>query len=175
MRNLLLAEKEIVFVVDDVVLRLHNDLLVGIPEERIISFKATEESKSLVQCRNIISHLQSIGVKRSSIICGIGGGITTDLTAFVASVFKRGTRLWLIPTTVIAMSDAAVGGKTALNFDGNKNAIGSFYPAEKVFYNQEFLKTLPYTEKHNGLFELLKISFLDENVKIGREIFTEGL
>ncbi|MBN2829967.1 MAG: 3-dehydroquinate synthase [Candidatus Cloacimonetes bacterium] len=175
LHNLLLGEKEIVFVIDKKVLNLNPSLLSGFADQRIIPVHATEEIKSFAHAQTLITQFHQLGVNRSTIVCGIGGGITTDIASFVASIYKRGTRLWLIPTTVIAMADAAIGGKTAVNFEGTKNEIGTFYPAEKVFYNPEFLQTLPYTEKHNGLFELLKISFIDDNVKLGRQIFTDGL
>ncbi|MCD4796751.1 MAG: 3-dehydroquinate synthase, partial [Candidatus Cloacimonetes bacterium] len=96
-------------------------------------------------------------------IIGIGGGITTDITSFAASTYMRGCRLVLIPTTFLAMIDAAIGGKTAVNFNGIKNNIGTFYPAEKIIISTEFLKTLPEKEMKNGWAECLKMSLIKKS------------
>ena len=87
----------------------------------------------------------------------------TDITAFAASTYMRGCRLILIPTTFLGMIDAAIGGKTAVNFRGIKNNIGTFYPAEKVIIIPEFLKTLPEKEMKNGWAECIKISLIKKS------------
>ncbi|MDP8231159.1 MAG: 3-dehydroquinate synthase family protein [Candidatus Zophobacter franzmannii] len=164
LNNLFHSEKEIVCIVDNKILELYPQLSATIPNNRIIPIDAVEQNKSLQTVETILGHIQALNLKRSSIICGIGGGITTDITAFVASIFKRGTRLWLVPTTVIAMADAAIGGKTAINFQSIKNSIGTFYPAEKVIYSKEFLETLVEADLKSGSYELLKMSLLAESV-----------
>ncbi len=90
----------------------------------------------------------------------MGGGTVTDAAAYSVSTFKRGCRLILIPTTLLGMIDAALGGKTALNYKSVKNLIGTFYPAEQVILVPEFLQTLPEDEVKNGLAEMLKLNFI---------------
>jgi 3-dehydroquinate synthase len=91
------------------------------------------------------------------LIIAIGGGITTDIAAYAASTFKRGCRLWLVPSTLLGMIDAAIGGKTAVNFHKIKNCLGSFYPAQKIIIDLEFLKTLDAEALLSGWAEIIKI------------------
>ena len=93
---------------------------------------------------------------RSALLLGIGGGVTTDITAFTASVYKRGIRYALVPTTLLAQVDAAIGGKTGLNFHGYKNIIGTFGTPEAVCVDVELLGTLPAAEVRSGMAEVLK-------------------
>jgi 3-dehydroquinate synthase len=126
-------------------------------------FDAIEAAKTLKSVEKIYRFFQQNKVNRSSRIWGIGGGITTDITAFSASTYMRGCRLQLVPTTFLAMIDSAIGGKTAVNFQGIKNNLGTFFPAEKVFVYTSFLKTLPAQEIMNGWAEAVKISLVSEN------------
>ncbi len=173
--NLLLSKREIVFIIDSLIKDKYPDLLNSLNSKITYIFTAKESNKNLKNVEQIYEFLTKINVKRSTIICGIGGGITTDITAFAASTFKRGCRLWLIPTTVIAMVDAAIGGKTAVNNLNVKNAIGTFYPAEKVFYCSDFLRTLPLTEGLNGLYEIQKISFINQSFHLDKSVFSRGI
>src|SRR5690606_29308789 len=93
---------------------------------------------------------------------GVGGGVVTDLTAFAASVYMRGLRLALVPTTLLAMVDAAFGGKTGMNFASHKNMIGTFYPASEIRISTDFLATLPDSEFLSGLAEVIKAAMLDD-------------
>ncbi len=172
--NLLLSEKEIVFVIDENVATKNSKLLQNLEINPVYLYQASESSKSLETVQKIYRFLNSNNVKRNSVICAIGGGITTDLVAYCASTFKRGCRLWLVPTTVIAMVDAGIGGKTAVNHSNSKNLIGTFYPAEKVVYCHDFLDTLPLTEGLNGLYEILKMSFISDRIVIDSNVFMIG-
>ena len=91
---------------------------------------------------------------------GIGGGVICDMTAFAASVYMRGCRVVLVPTSLLSMVDASIGGKTGVDFLDRKNLIGSFYPAEKVLVYTEFLSTLTDNEYKSGLAEIIKHGFL---------------
>ena len=95
-------------------------------------FVAREERKSLDGLQEIVGWLLEREADRSALLLGIGGGVTTDITAFTASVYKRGIRYALVPTTLLAQVDAAIGGKTGLNFHGYKNIIGTFGTPEAV-------------------------------------------
>ena len=117
---------------------------------------AGEAAKTQVVCSQIWSFLQDQQSKQHSVLVALGGGALCDVAAFCASVFKRGMRLRLIPTTLLCMVDAAIGGKTAIDFGGIKNLIGSFYPAESIYVQSELLKTLPARERNSGVAEMIK-------------------
>ena len=119
-------------------------------------FVAREERKSIDGLQEIVGWLLEREADRSALLLGIGGGVTTDITAFTASVYKRGIRYALVPTTLLAQVDAAIGGKTGLNFHGYKNIIGTFGTPEAVCVDVELLGTLPAAEVRSGMAEVLK-------------------
>jgi 3-dehydroquinate synthase len=121
---------------------------------------AGEEHKTIEPVLSIVSAALEHNLGRASVFCGIGGGVVTDMTAFASSIFKRGARLELVPTTLLAMADAAIGGKTGCDFGTWKNMIGTFYPAEKVHFYPELLSTLPEKEYRSGLAEVFKTALL---------------
>lgn len=98
--------------------------------------------------------------KRSAVFTGIGGGVITDMTAFAASIFKRGATCELVPTTLLSMVDAAIGGKTGCDFDSYKNMIGSFFPAQKIHIIPSFIQSLPENEYRSGMAEVVKTALL---------------
>ncbi len=149
-----------VFLIDEKVYQLFEKELDNKIDGATFFIYASEENKSIRTIEQIYLFFQQNNVNRSTIIIGIGGGITTDIAALAASTYKRGCRLILIPTTFLGMIDAAIGGKTAVNFKGIKNSIGTFYPAETVYIIPEFLKKLPEKEKKNGLIECIKIALI---------------
>lgn len=98
--------------------------------------------------------------KRSAVFTGIGGGVITDMTTFAASIFKRGATCELVPTTLLSMVDAAIGGKTGCDFDSYKNMIGSFFPAQKIHIIPSFIQSLPENEYRSGMAEVVKTALL---------------
>lgn len=98
--------------------------------------------------------------KRSAVFTGIGGGVITDMTAFAASIFKRGATCELVPTTLLSMVDAAIGGKTGCDFDSYKNMIGSFFSAQKIHIIPSFIQSLPENEYRSGMAEVVKTALL---------------
>jgi len=153
-----------VFIIDSNVFRLYKNLFKPIKDQsRIFIYEANEHAKNNDSLKKIYKFLNTNNVKRNNIIIGIGGGITTDIAAFAASTFKRGCRLILVPTTLLGMVDASIGGKTGINFENIKNGIGSFYPAEKVIINSDFLKTQIKADYKDGLVEIIKMSFLSHS------------
>jgi 3-dehydroquinate synthase len=174
-----------VFLIDKKVYQLFENELGRIINGESFFIYALEENKSIKTIEQIYRFFQENNVNRSSIIIGIGGGITTDIAAFAASIYMRGCRLVLIPTTFLAMIDAAIGGKTAINFNGIKNNIGTFYPAEKVIINPRFLDTLPEKKMLDGWAECLKVALIEngellkillkEKYKITEEIITKAI
>ncbi len=123
---------------------------------------AGEQSKSLQTYQTLLSQLILAGYGRETTIIALGGGMITDLAGFVASTFCRGVPLILIPTTLLAMVDAAIGGKTALNLPEGKNLIGSYYVPEKILLHPPFLETLPAAEWENGIAEILKLGLISD-------------
>lgn len=97
---------------------------------------------------------------KDSLFIALGGGTTTDLVGFLASTYMRGVRLIFVPTTLLAMVDAAIGGKTAVDTPFGKNLIGTFYLPEAIFIHTPFLQTLPDLEKQNGRSEILKYGLI---------------
>ncbi|AEC51238.1 3-dehydroquinate synthase [Pyrococcus sp. NA2] len=122
-----------------------------------------EEQKSIDTAITIWDRLFDFGFTRKSLLIGLGGGVITDLAGFVASTYMRGTLLGFIPTTLMAQVDAAIGGKTGVNFHG-KNIIGTFYLPNFILISLETLSTLPMVEILNGLAEIVKYAILDANV-----------
>jgi 3-dehydroquinate synthase len=103
------------------------------------------------------------GYGRDTVLIALGGGATTDLAGFIASTYLRGIPLILIPTTLLSMVDASIGGKTGINTPLGKNLIGTFYPPKAVICDLETLKTLPHEEWQNGLAEILKLGLTSDS------------
>lgn len=127
-----------------------------IKEARIISIGAEDIHKNLETLAYVWKELADNGASRHSLLLNLGGGMVTDLGGFAASTFKRGIKYINIPTTLLAMVDASVGGKTGINFNGLKNEIGVFSPAESVLIDAEFLKSLDLKNVLSGYAEMLK-------------------
>ena len=126
----------------------------------VVVLPSGEENKTLDSVLSIVKAALEADFNRNSVFVGIGGGVITDMTAFAASIFKRGAKLELIPTSLLAMVDAACGGKTGCDFENYKNMIGSFYPAGKLYICAEFVQTLPESEYFSGLAEAIKTAML---------------
>ena len=129
-----------------------------------LAFDANEKNKSLKSANYFIDKLLYMNFNRSDLIIGIGGGITGDLTGFVASIFKRGINFISIPTTLLAQVDAAVGGKTAVNSKFGKNLIGTFSQPKLVISDTSFLKSLPKKQMVCGYAEILKHAVINDKI-----------
>lgn len=128
-------------------------------EDRFV-LPSGEKYKSWESLTRAAEKLLEMGAGRDTVLAAVGGGVVCDIAAFAASVYMRGMRLVLLPTTLLAMVDASVGGKTGIDFKGYKNILGTFYPAEEVIISTSFLKTLPEKEYMNGLAEVIKHALL---------------
>lgn len=129
---------------------------------RTVTIPAGEEHKSWEQLHSVLGELLDAGLTRSSTVVGLGGGVVTDLAACAASLYMRGCRLVLIPTSLLAMVDAALGGKTGVNFGGYKNMVGTFYPAHELVIATELLATLSEREYRSGMAEVVKTALLGD-------------
>ncbi len=133
--------------------------------KRLVSafaIQTSENAKNIETVMEICRRLLENNADRNALLLGIGGGITTDIAGFAASIYKRGIRFAFVPTTLLAQVDAAIGGKTGVNFLGYKNMIGVIRQPEFTFECPEALDTLPYRDFVSGSAEMLK-TFVIEN------------
>jgi 3-dehydroquinate synthase len=130
---------------------LETDLTI-----EIIEFESGEENKNIETCVQIWNVLTELGADRKSLVINLGGGVVTDLGGFVASTFKRGIDFINIPTTLLAMVDASVGGKNGVDLGHLKNQIGVFNLPILVLVDTTYLETVPQNEMRSGLAEMLK-------------------
>ena len=128
-----------------------------------IVIKAGEQHKNLQTVQRIWKTLMKYHADRNALIINLGGGTITDLGGFAASTYKRGIKFINVPTTLLAMVDAAIGGKTGIDFGGAKNQIGTFAEAEEVLIKPVFLSTLPEREILSGMAEMLKYGFIADH------------
>lgn len=128
----------------------------SIRHAKIISIKPTDIHKNIKSLVYVWKELEENNATRHSCIINLGGGMVTDLGGFAASTFKRGVNFINIPTTLLAMVDASVGGKTGINFNGLKNEIGVFNNSKYVIIDTDFLKTLDGANIKSGYAEMLK-------------------
>lgn len=126
----------------------------------LVIIEAGEENKNFTSLEFIIKTALDAGLSRNSVFIGVGGGLVCDLAAFAASVYMRGAKCKLVPTSLLAMADAAIGGKTAINFDGYKNMVGTFFKADEVYISPKVLKSLSEAEYLSGMFEIFKMGLL---------------
>ncbi len=127
-----------------------------------IIIKAGEKYKNLQTIQSIWTIFMKHHADRNALLINFGGGVITDLGGFAASTYKRGIRFVNYPSTLLAMVDAAIGGKTGVNFGGVKNQIGTFAVAEHVEINNTLLLSLPHREILSGLAEMLKYGFISD-------------
>ncbi len=123
---------------------------------RIYKLSVSEKTKKLSVANKIIGQLLKDNFNRSDCIISFGGGILSDLSSFISSITKRGVKFINIPTTLLAQSDAAIGGKTAVNSNQGKNLIGTFYQPDFILSDISTLSSLPYKEMISGYGEILK-------------------
>ena len=149
----LVKDASIVIITDDMVFDHQAEKMVGYP---VIKFAAGEESKNQETVDHIIRELINLGAHKNTFLIGIGGGVVTDITGYVASVYMRGIKFGLVPTSILAMVDAAIGGKNGIDAGVYKNMVGTICQPEFIFYDYSFLQTLPVKEWVNGFAEIIK-------------------
>jgi 3-dehydroquinate synthase len=144
---------------------------------RIVEIHAHETTKSYEGVIPIIDTLISIGFRRNNRLIAIGGGITQDVTAFIASILYRGVDWIFIPTTLLAQGDSCIGSKTSINFRESKNQLGNFYPPLEIHIDSTFLKTLDNRDIRSGVGEMAHYFFVsgDEDVVWFEREFEESL
>lgn len=153
-------------VVDEIVDQHHGDRMRAWfahhrIEARIVPFKGGEAGKSMDAWQHLLRELDRFPIhRRDEPIIAIGGGVLTDVVAFVASSYRRGLPHIKVPTTLMGYVDAAVGIKCGINFNGHKNRLGSFEPPQRVLLDKSLLETLPLRHLHNGMCEIIKLAVI---------------
>ena len=136
--------------------------LLPAPPQHLITIPDGDENKTLATVTRVWDEMERMGVTRHSLIVNLGGGMVTDLGGFAAATFKRGVRFINVPTTLLGAVDAAVGGKTGINYHELKNEIGAFAPASDVIVSTRFFDTLPIEEMKSGFAEVIKHAMLSD-------------
>ncbi|WP_138429252.1 3-dehydroquinate synthase [Fodinibius saliphilus] len=153
-------------MIDEKVNELHGNRVEEMCKQvfenvRILPVPEGETSKSLSEWNKYINILLEEGVERSTPLMAVGGGVTGDLGGYVAASVLRGIPLLHMPTSLLAMVDSSIGGKTGINHNTGKNLIGAFYQPDAVFTDVSFLKTLEQSEWITGMAEILKYAAID--------------
>ena len=148
-------------VVDEKVCALHQGVFRTIDPTLIFQVEVDESRKTLDYAVTLLEHMVSYGLNKRSVIGAIGGGIIQDLVGFVANIYFRGIAWEYYPTTLLAMGDSCIGGKTSINFKSHKNILGTFYPPDRILLYVPFLGSLTEKDYMSGLAEVLKINLVD--------------
>lgn len=154
-------QKQGIIIVDEVIAKTHGKRIQKLIDYELIAIpnKKTAELKAWLE-----NELFQKQLGRDSLLIAMGGGAVSDLVGFTAATFLRGIPLILIPTTLLAMVDAAIGGKTGIDTPFGKNLIGAFYLPQAIFIDIDLLKTLPEDEWLNGLSEILKMGLVADPI-----------
>ena len=131
-------------------------------DARIETIPQGEASKNFDMYRHLLKILVEEGFTRTDCVVAVGGGVTGDLSGFVAASYMRGIDFYNIPTTVLSQIDSSIGGKVAIDFEGFKNIVGAFYQPKKVIIDPDVLKTLPKRQIANGLAEAVKMALTSD-------------
>lgn len=148
-------KKNTVFITDENVLKFHSKKFKNL---NTIVLKAGEAFKVQATVDSIVEQLIQFNANRATTLVGVGGGVVCDITGYVASIYMRGINFGFVPTTLLALVDASIGGKNGIDIGVYKNMIGTINQPKFIIQDISFLKTLPQTEWHNGFAEIIKHS-----------------
>lgn len=160
--------KDCFLITNTKIAKLYPEILYKFNERKIIIIKDGEKYKNSKTCNFILNKLLEEKIERKDCIVALGGGVVGDIAGYCASVILRGVKLIQIPTTLLAMCDSSIGGKTGYNSSFGKNLIGTFYLANKVLIDPMFLNTLDEFNYKCGLGEILKYAFIEKSCKCER-------
>ena len=164
----LVSQKDILLIVDNkvpelLINKLKNNLKKSSSKKiNSIKINASENNKNMSYLAKVYDFLIRNNYSRDCVIFGVGGGITCDMTGFIASTFLRGVNFVLVPTTLLSQVDASIGGKTGVNHKGFKNMIGTFNQPVQVIIDTKFLKSLSKLEIQCGLMEVIKHGLISD-------------
>lgn len=166
--SILAEEKDTFFVLDRIVYNLYKNELPEFPQERFFLINALEENKNITTVLEICEKMTAMSSKRNTHLVSVGGGITQDITGFVATSLYRGIKWTFYPTTLLAACDSCIGGKSSLNYKGFKNLLGTFYPPDNIFILPKVFKTLTPRDYCSGLGEVVKFNVITGNDGVAR-------
>ena len=149
----LLLNQNVIFITDSNIFQLHPEKFA---KRKVIVIKAGEKNKTQQTVDRIIAELIEMQADRNTFIVGVGGGVITDMAGYVASVYLRGIKFGFVPTSILAMVDAAIGGKNGVDVGVYKNLVGVINQPQFLLYDFSFLKTLPDDEWKSGFAEIIK-------------------
>ena len=135
----------------------------GLAGASVVVLPVSEERKVFDTVAELCEKAIQRAAKRNSVVISIGGGITQDVTGFMASVLYRGVNWVYVPTTLLAMADSCIGGKTSLNLGSRKNLLGTIYPPDRIVIHTPFVRTLPDADFASGVGEVVKLHLLGGN------------
>lgn len=141
--------------------RLSAEILDQLSSRSVHVLDANEDTKSYRGVEPIVEAMVKNGLKRNSVLVAIGGGITQDVTCFIATNFMRGVKWVFVPTTLLAQADSCIGSKSSINFGNTKNLLGSFNPPSSVIICDGFLSTLDPMDIRSGVGEIIKLYLID--------------
>ena len=156
------AYSKVSILVDENTKKYCLPLLPGIKNSVIVEIKSGEENKNIDNCNFIWKKLTENHFDRNSVLINLGGGVICDMGGFCASTYKRGIDFIQIPTTLLAMVDASVGGKLGIDFNGFKNQVGMFANPKSVIIYPEFIETLSENELKSGFAEVVKHALISD-------------
>jgi 3-dehydroquinate synthase len=149
----LVSRENAVLITDENIAKYHKNKF---ERWKVIVIQPGEENKQQVTADYIIKELINIKADRQTFIVGVGGGVVTDIAGYVASVYMRGVKFGFVPTTIVAMVDASIGGKNGVDVGIYKNLVGTIKQPEFLLYDYSFLETLPNGQWINGFAEIIK-------------------
>lgn len=152
------------YIVDKNCYKFNKEKMNFLNGENIFFVTSTEKKKSFKTYKKIINELLKKQYTKKDTLVGVGGGIVCDLTTFVAGTFKRGIKHTLIPTTLLAMIDASIGGKGGINFHSFKNQVGIIKQPDEIIICTDFLNTLPEAEYKSAYGEIVKYAFISKGI-----------
>ncbi|MBO7600969.1 MAG: 3-dehydroquinate synthase [Lachnospiraceae bacterium] len=156
---------KILIVSDSNVAKIYLDEVKALFDLKVYTFvfNAGEANKNEETLKEIINALYEAKFSRSDVILSLGGGVVSDMTGFAASIYMRGIKHVICPTTLLSMADASVGAKTAIDYNGKKNLIGAFYNPSLIYMNLSTLKSLPSREYYAGFAEIMKAGLIKDD------------
>jgi 3-dehydroquinate synthase len=164
----LVGKDQAVLITDEHIFQAHKKKLKG---WNCISLKPGEEFKIQATVDSVIEQLIEFKADRSTWLIGVGGGVITDITGYVAAIYMRGVRCGFVPTTVLAMVDASIGGKNGIDVGIYKNLVGTIRQPQFLLYDYSLLKSLPKQEWINGFAEIIKHSCI-KDLRLFKELET---
>lgn len=146
-----------IIISDETVAALHKE---KVQAYRMLTFPAGEEHKNWNTIAFLANQLLELGAHRETLLLGLGGGVVTDITGFLASIYMRGIKFAYVPTTLLGMVDASIGGKNGINTGKHKNLLGTIKQPKFILYHTAFLSTLPDEQWSNGFAEIIKYGYI---------------